>query len=178
MGDILAAVITLSFLLSFFSSFFRISVKTSSQQALLERIKQKPAYEMKTQQYNEKILALKQQIEDLIMERITDKSRSEFYNSMIEKRENEIAILQQKISDSQKYDKVCKQRQKLLKSTSDLLDEVLSQGEISDANLRMLVKSVTIHQNEDRSIDVHFEMNGDFMGSTTIMWEPGFEVVG
>lgn len=41
----------------------------------------------------------------------------------------------------------------------------------------MLVKSVTIHQNEDKSIDVHFEMNGDFMGSTTIMWEPEFEAV-
>lgn len=56
-----------------------------------------------------------------------------------------------------------------------LLDEVLSQGEISDTNLRMLVKSVVIHQNEDKSIDVKFEMNRDFVGSTTIMWEPEFE---
>ena len=140
-----------------------------------EWIKRKPAYEMKTQQYNEKILALKQQIEDLIMERIADKSRSEFYNSMIEKREKEIETLQNKISECHEYGKVCKQRQELLKSTSLLLDEVLSQGEISDANLRMLVKSVTIHQNEDKSIDVHFEMNGDFAGGTTIMWEPEFE---
>lgn len=31
-----------------------------------EWLKRKPAFEMKTQQYNEKILALKQQIEDLI----------------------------------------------------------------------------------------------------------------
>ena len=76
------------------------------------------------------------------------------------------------------YDKVCKQRQELLKSTSALLDEVLSQGEISDANLRMLVKSVIIHQSEDKSIDVHFEKNGDFAGGTTIMWGPEFEVVG
>ena len=143
-----------------------------------EWIKRKPAYEMKTQQYNEKILALKQQIEDFIMERITDKSRSEFYNSMIEKREKEINVLQNKISECHEYDKVCKQRQELLKSTSMLLDEVLSQGEISDANLRMLVKSVTIHQNGDKSINVHFEMNGDFVGSTTIMWEPEFEAVG
>ena len=59
-----------------------------------------------------------------------------------------------------------------------LLDEVLSQGEISDTNLRMLVRSVTIHQNEDKSIDVRFEMNGDFVGGTTIMWEPEFEAVG
>ena len=61
-----------------------------------EWIKQKPTYEMKTQRYNEKIIGLKQQIEDLIMERITDKSRSEFYNSMIEKREKEIEVLQNK----------------------------------------------------------------------------------
>lgn len=99
---------------------------------------------MKTQQYNEKILALKQQIEDLIMERISDKARSEFYNSMIEKREKEIETLQNKISECHEYNKVCKQRQELLKSTSMLFDEVLSQGEISDANLRMPVKSVMI----------------------------------
>ena len=57
------------------------------------------AYDLQIQRYNEKILALKQQIEDLIMGKVTDKSRAEFYNNMIEKRESELAELERKIHD-------------------------------------------------------------------------------
>ncbi len=108
------------------------------------------------------------------MGKISDRSRAEFYDSMIEKREKEIAKLQQKISDCHEYDKVCKQRQQALTSTSSLLDDILSEGRISDANLRMLVSGVTVHQNEDKSLDVQFEMNGDFADSTMIIFEPAF----
>lgn len=138
-------------------------------------IKQKPAYDLQIQQFESKILALKQQIEDLIMGKVTDKSHTEFYDSMIEKRETEIAELQRKISDCREYDKVCKQRQQALISTKVLLDGILSEGRITDANLRMLVNGVTVHQNEDKSLDVQFEMNGDFTNSTMIILEPMFE---
>ena len=123
-------------------------------------LKQKSAYELQIKQFNDKIAALKQQIEDLIMGKVTDKSCADYYNSMIEKREAEITELQNKISECREYDKVCKQKQHMLTSTSKLLDDVLYEGMISDANLRMIVKSVTVHQNEDKSLDVHFEMNG------------------
>lgn len=63
-------------------------------------------------------------------------------------------------------------------STKVLLDGILSEGRITDANLRMLVNGVTVHQNEDKSLDVQFEMNGDFTNSTMIVLEPVFgEVV-
>ena len=137
--------------------------------------KQKPVTDLQIKQYDAKITALKQQIEDLIMERISDKSRVEFYNSMIEKRENEITELQRKISECREYDKVCKQRQQMLTNTYALLDDILSEESISDANLRMLVKSVTVHQNEDKSLDIHFDMNGDFKNEQIIFLEPQFE---
>ena len=140
-------------------------------------LKQKPAYELQIRQYEEKILALKQQIEDLIMGKITDKSRAEYYNSMIEKREAEVTELQNKISECREYDKVCKLKQHMLTSTKSLLDDILYEGVISDANLRMLVKEVTIHQNPDKSLDIHFEMNGDFGNSTIIILEPAFEPI-
>ena len=111
------------------------------------------------------------------MGKVTDTYRAEFYENMIEKRENEIAELQQKITNCREYDKVCKQRQQMLTSTSILLDDILSEGRISDANLRMLANGVTVHQNEDKSLDIHFEMNGDFSNSTMIILEPMFEEV-
>lgn len=65
----------------------------------------------------------------------------------------------------------------MLTNTSVLLDNILSEGNISDANLRMLVKSVTVHQNEDKSLDIHFDMNGDFKNEQIIFLEPQFEPV-
>ena len=38
-----------------------------------------------------------------------------------------------------------------------------------------LVNGVTVHQNEDKSLDVSFEMNGDFADSTLIVLEQMFE---
>lgn len=67
-----------------------------------------------------------------------------------------------KIAKLKEYDKVCKQRKEQLKNTTQILDEILSEGKISDVNLRMLVNKILIHQNEDKSLDVKFEINGDF----------------
>ena len=39
-------------------------------------------------------------------------------------------------------------------------------GSMFNANLRMLVNGVTVYQNDDKSMDVHFEINGDFTSST------------
>lgn len=139
-------------------------------------LKKKPAYDLQIKHHNEKILALRQQIEDLIMERISDKSRSDIYNSMIEKREREIEELQKRISDCRNYDQVCRQKQEELRETSVLLDEILTQGEISDANLRMLVQEVVIHQNEDKSIDVHFTLNGNFKNSSMLIIEQNLDI--
>lgn len=139
-------------------------VAESEQYELIikEWVKKKPLYEQNIKRYTEKIAALKNQIEDLIMGKVTDKSRSEYYDSMIKKRENEIAELGQKISDSQKYDEVSRQKRDSLKSTSELLSEIISSGYVSDANLRMLLKEVKVFNDEDGGIDVVLEFNGDF----------------
>jgi len=125
-------------------------------------LKKKPMYEQQINANTDKIQTLKQQIEDLIMERIGDREHAEIYNEMIRKREEEIAALEKNTADLKEYDKVCRQQKEQLKNTTQILDEVLSESKISDVNLRMLVNKVIIHQNEDRSIDVNLEFNGDF----------------
>lgn len=92
-------------------------------------------YEQQIQTNTDKILTLKQQIEDLIIERIGDREHASIYNNMIAKREEEIAALEKKIAELKEYDKVCKQRKEQLKNTTQILDEILSEGKISDVNL-------------------------------------------
>lgn len=127
-------------------------------------------YEHQIQANTDKILALKQQIEDLIIERIGDREHTTVYNSMIAKRDEEIVALEKKIAELREYDKVCKQRKEHLKNTTQILDEILSQGKISDVNLRMLVKKILIHQNEDKNLDIKFEMNGDFNNTSSMFF--------
>lgn len=131
-------------------------------------VRKKPEYTRRAEQLKNKISALKQQIEDLIIERIGDREHAEIYNNMIAKREEEIKNHEAKITELEEYDKVCKLKKEQLKSTKQILDDVLSEGKISDVNLRMLVKKIIIHQNEDKSLDIKIEMNGDFDGSASV----------
>lgn len=124
--------------------------------------KRKPQYEKKILTLNDKISALKNQIEDLIMERIADKERASYYDSMIAKREKQITKIRQEIIDCQGYDKLCREKNRELKDTAEIVTSVLSEGNISDINLRMLVKVIYIHQNDDNSLDIRVVMNGKF----------------
>lgn len=87
-------------------------------------------------------------------------------------RADEIAKLDKKISDLREYDKICKQRKEHLNNTTQIIDEILSEGSISDVNLRMLVKRILIHQNEDRSLDIKFEINGEFNDTVSVFIDP------
>ena len=133
--------------------------------------KKKPKYDKMIKDYTDKIVTLKGQIEELIMERIGDREHANVYNSMIEKREAEIAELTQKIEDCRKFDELSKKRRDELMSTAELLDEVLLEPYISDANLRLLVRKINVHENEDGSLDVTLEFNGDFKDTSTVCFE-------
>jgi|GEM_PF-7000484 hypothetical protein len=53
-----------------------------------------------------------------------------------------------------------------------------SESKISDVNLRILVNKILIHKNEDKSLDIKFEMNGDFntASSTSVESENQLEI--
>ena len=133
--------------------------------------RKKPKYDKMIKEYSQKIVSLNGQIEELIMERIGDREHAKVYNSMIEKREAEIAELTQKIEDCRKFDELSKKRRDELMSTAELLDEVLLEPYISDANMRLLVRKINVHENEDGSLDVNLEFNGDFKDSSTVCFE-------
>ena len=129
-------------------------------------LRKKPMYDMQIVQHQRRIQSLKSQVEDLIIERMNDKERWDIFTSMIEKRESEVTMLEKRIADLQEYDKVCKERKEQLSDTAETLKGVLAQSRISDISLRMFVKHVKVHQNEDKSLELTFELNGSFEDST------------
>lgn len=52
-----------------------------------------------------------------------------------------------------------------------MLDEILNIGELSDAQLRTLVSKIVVHQNEDKSLDIRLELNGNFNDSVSVYVE-------
>lgn len=90
---------------------------------------------------------------------------------MIAKRENDIAELNQKIEDYKRFDELSKKRRDELMSTAELLDEVLLEPYISDTNIRLLVRLINIHENEEGTFDVTLEFNGDFKDTSTSCFE-------
>ena len=130
-----------------------------------EWLKRKPTYDKQIERNNQRIESLKKQIEDLIMERLNDKERREIYDEMIRKRESEIADLKKTNEDLERYDVVSREKKEQLTNISELLKDVLNTPKINDINLRMLVKRVEVHQNEDKTLDLRFEFNGGFEDS-------------
>ncbi len=135
-------------------------------------LKKKPKFDREINTHTERIKQCRDEIEQLIIERINDREHAKVYNNMIEKREAEIQTIENKIANLRNYDEVCKKRRDELKNTSELIETILADGHISNVNLRMLVRQVTVHQNADKSIDVRFEMNGSFNNGSIIEIEP------
>jgi len=125
-----------------------------------EWLKRKPTYDKQVERNNQRIDSLKKQIEDLIMERLNDLGRKELYDKMINKKQKEVKELNRKNKELKQYNLVCKKRQEELDNFAEFLKEVLAQDTISDISMRMVVNKILVHQNEDKTLDIKFEMNG------------------
>ena len=79
---------------------------------------------------------------------------------MINKKEKEVKELNRKNKELKQYNLVSKKRQEELDNFAEFLKEVLAQDAISDISMRMVVNKIVVHQNEDKTLDIKFEMNG------------------
>ena len=92
------------------------------------------------------------------MERIRDKANAERYDRMIQKREEEIAAIKRQISELENLDAALKKRQATLKRDISLMDDILAEGYISEANLRLLVEKIYITEQDGKlNVDIHLK---------------------
>jgi DNA invertase Pin-like site-specific DNA recombinase len=132
----------------------------------------KPLYDKQIENHEKSINGLNRQIEELIIERISDREHADIYNRMIAERESQIQEHQKKIDECREYDKISKEKHKNYHKASQVIQGIIDEGIITDTNLRMLVHQVRIHQNEDNSLDIRFKMNGNWNGGVAVYVEP------
>ena len=137
----------------------------------------KPLYDKQIENHENSISGLNKQIEELIIERIGDREHAEIYNRMIAERESQIEEHRNKINQCREYDKVSKQKHKDYKEASQVIQGIIDEGIISDTHLRMLVNQVQVHQNEDKSLNIKFRMNGNWNGGVAVYVEPHNEEI-
>lgn len=107
---------------------------------------------------NTKIGTLEEEMEAILMERIRDKANAERYDRMIQKREEEIAAIKRQISELENLDAALKKRQATLKRDISLMDDILAEGYISEANLRLLVEKIYITEQDGKlNVDIHLK---------------------
>ena len=96
----------------------------------------------------EQMEQLEEEMEDILMERIRDKANAERYDRMIAKREEQIAQAKKKITELENLGKTIRSRQAKLKKDISLMDEILSDGQMTEAQLRLLVEKILVYETE------------------------------
>ena len=109
----------------------------------------------------EHILLLEEEVEVILMERIRDKANAERYDRMIAKREEQIAEAKKQIEDLQNISEMLRSRQAKLKRDISLIDDILREGKMSEAHLRMLVEKILVHE-EDGKLDLEIRLKAPF----------------
>lgn len=113
----------------------------------------------------DRIAGLEEDVEAILMERIRDRSNAERYDRMIEKREAEIAEAKKQIEELQNVAEVLRSRQAKLKKDISLIDEILEDGKMTEAHLRLLVDKILVHEH-DGKIDLDIRIKAPFRGHT------------
>lgn len=113
----------------------------------------------------DRIAGLEEDVEAILMERIRDRSNAERYDRMIEKREAEIAEAKKQIKELQNVAEVLRSRQAKLKKDICLIDEILEDGKMTEAHLRLLVDKILVHEH-DGKIDLDIRIKAPFRGHT------------
>ncbi len=108
----------------------------------------------------------------ILLERIRDKEHADIYTEMLENCEKDIAAHTAEIEALKNYDETVKSRKANLKQSIDLLDDIVNDGAISNAHLRMLIDEIIVYENEGQQ-RITIKIKADFRRHVDIYEENG-----
>lgn len=119
----------------------------------------KPSLEKRIKSLKERFKQLEKDQEEILLERIRDRSHADVYDRMLENCEKEMESIKQKISEYSDAESTIKARKKEIKKSIELIDSIIADGAISDSHLRMLIEQITVTE-KDGKLTVNFMLNG------------------
>lgn len=98
---------------------------------------------------------------EILLERIRDREHADIYTEMLEKCESDIQKLEDEIKSIQDYNSTIKKRKAEMKDSVEIIEEIIKEGAISDANLRLLVNKIIIFE-KDKKLKIKIKLNAKF----------------
>ena len=121
-------------------------------------LSQKNTSEKKVKALSDKLKQRKSDQEQILLERIRDREHADIYTGMLTKCEKDIANITAELAAIQDYDATIRKRKAEMKSSIDILGEIVKEGAISDSNLRLLIDEIVISECGGKlSINIHLK---------------------
>ena len=98
---------------------------------------------------------------EILLERIRDREHADIYTEMLEKCESDIQKLEYEIKSIQDYNSTIKKRKAEMKDSVQIIEEIIKDEAISDANLRLLVDKIIIFE-KDKKMSIKIKLNAKF----------------
>lgn len=115
----------------------------------------------KLKQLNTSLEQRKSDQKEILLERIRDREHADIYTEMLEKCESDIQKLEDEIKSIQDYNSTIKKRKAEMKDSVEIIEEIIKEGAISDANLRLLVDKIIITE-KNKKLKIKIKLNGKF----------------
>lgn len=115
----------------------------------------------KLKQLNTSLEQRKSDQKEILLERIRDREHADIYTEMLEKCESDIQKFEDEIKSIQDYNSTIKKRKAEMKDSVEIIEEIIKEGGISDANLRLLVNKIIIFE-KDKKLSIKIKLNAKF----------------
>lgn len=113
----------------------------------------------------EKIESLEEEMEEILMERIRDKANADRYDRMIVKREEQIVQAKKKIAELENLGQTIRSRQAKLRKDISLIDQILADGSMTEAHLRLLIEKIYVYETEN-GLHLEIKVKAPFQNHT------------
>lgn len=110
----------------------------------------------------ERLARLEEDVEGILLERIRDKGNAARYDRMLEKHEKEILLVKEQIAGCRNMEIVLNKKRLEMKTSIDLIDDILDSRNLNEANLRMLLQEIRVNENSNGKLDIEFCMRAAF----------------
>ena len=124
-------------------------------------MKQKSNVSRKLDELKMKLEQRQSDQQEILLERIRDKAHEEIYTKMLKICEDDIERLKNEIESITDYNTTIKKRKAEMKESIDIIEQIIKEGAISDANLRLLVDSIVISE-KDKKLHIKINLNAKF----------------
>lgn len=151
-----------------------IEIYKSVETDVKKWMKKKNTVNNKLKKLEDRLEQRKSDQKEILLERIRDKEHAEIYTEMLENCEKDIRQITEEIESIKDYNTTIKKRKSELKKTVDLIEEIIKDGAISDANLRLLVDEIKIYES-DKKLRIEINLKAKFTKHYEIYGESGVE---